>query len=77
METNKKKPETSKTPTDEELDEKVNQTRSDSDFYQRTFTGTGAPKSDENFDGEYHQSGERDIEDRDNNDGDANTENNY
>lgn len=77
MEANKKKPETDKIPNEEELNEKVNQTRSDSDFYQRTFTGTGAPKSDENFDGEYHQSSERDIEDRDNNDGDANTENNY
>lgn len=77
METNKKKPETEKPLNEEELNEAVNQTRSDSDFYQRTFTGTGAPKSDENFDGEYHQGSDRDIEDRDNNDGDANTENNY
>ena len=54
-----------------------NSTRSDSDFYKRTFIGTGAPKSDENFDNERRQSNEKDIEDRDNNDGDANTENNF
>jgi len=55
----------------------VNSTRSDSDFYKRTFIGTGAPKSDENFDSERRQTNEKDIEDRDNNDGDANTENNF
>jgi len=54
-----------------------NSTRSDSDFYKRTFIGTGAPKSDENFDNERRQTNEKDIEDRDNNDGDANTENNF
>jgi len=54
-----------------------NTTRSDSDFYKRTFIGTGAPKSDENFDNESRQTNEKDIEDRDNNDGDANTENNF
>ena len=54
-----------------------NTTRSDSDFYKRTFIGTGAPKSDENFDNEHRQTNEKDIEDRDNNDGDANTENNF
>jgi hypothetical protein len=66
-----------KPKTKQELDEAVNQTKSDSDFYKRTFIGTGAPKSDENFDNESRQSGEKDLEDRDNNDGDANTENNF
>lgn len=54
-----------------------NSTKSDSDLYKRTMIGTGAQKSDENFDGTRRQSDEKDIEDRDTNDGDANTENNY
>ena len=54
-----------------------NSTRSDSDLYKRTMIGTGAQKSDENFDSEHRQTNEKDLEDRDNNDGDANTENNY
>ncbi len=52
-------------------------TRSDSDTYKRTVVGTGAQKSDENFDNEHRQTNEKDIEDRDTNDGDANTENNF
>jgi hypothetical protein len=76
MEENKKRQDSDKAKEDRDLDEVVNQTKSDSDFYQRTFTGTGAPKSDENFDGEQRQSAEKDLDDRDNNDGDANTENN-
>ena len=63
--------------TQEGPDSPENSSRSDSDFYKRTFIGTGAPKSDENFDQEHRQANERDIEDRDNNDGDANTENNF
>ena len=54
-----------------------NSTKSDSDTYKRNVIGTGAQKSDENFDNEHRQTNEKDLEDRDNNDGDANTENNF
>ena len=76
MEGNKNRQDSEKAKN-EITQEDLNQTKSDSDFYKRTFIGTGAPKSAENFDNEHRQAREKDLEDRDTNDGDANTENNF
>lgn len=67
----------SKTRNEQAVEQPQDKTASDSDFYKRTFIGTGTPKSDENFDGMHRKMNELDQDDRDNNDGDANTENNY
>lgn len=77
MEKNKERQDPEKAKNETNKEDLVNQTKSDSDFYKRTFIGTGTPKSDENFDNEHQQAREKDIEDRDTNDGDANTENNF
>jgi hypothetical protein len=77
MEGNKNRQDSEKAKNEITQQDTVNQNKSDSDFYKRTFIGTGTPKSDENFDNERRQTNEKDLEDRDNNDGDANTENNF
>ncbi len=74
---NKYRQDQTKTKNEQTQEDPVNETKSDSDFYKRTFIGTGSQKSDENFDNMHRQSNEKDLEDRDNNDGDANTENNF
>ncbi|MGV3588744.1 MAG: hypothetical protein ACO1OF_17195 [Adhaeribacter sp.] len=74
---NKNRQDQTKTKNEQTQEDPANETKSDSDFYKRTFIGTGAQKSDENFDNTFRQTNEKDIEDRDNNDGDANTENNF
>ena len=77
MKENKNRQDSEKAKTEITQEDAVNQTKSDSDFYKRTFIGTGAPKSDENFDNEHRHSNEKDLDDRDTNDGDANSENNF
>jgi hypothetical protein len=77
MEENKNRQDSEKAKNEITQEGPSNETKSDSDFYKRTFIGTGRPKSDENFDNERRQTNEKDIEDRDTNDGDANTENNF
>jgi len=74
---NKNKQDQTKTKTEQTQENPTDQTKSDSDTYKRTVIGTGAQKSDENFDSTFRQTKEKDLEDRDNNDGDANTENNF
>lgn len=73
----KKKPQENKLTDEQSQTRSGELTGSDDDQYKRTIIGTGAGKSDENWDQERRQENERDIEDRDNNDGDANTENNF
>ncbi len=67
----------SKTQNEQAVEQPQENTGSDKDTYKKTMIGTGAEKSDENFDGMHRQMNEMDVDDRDNNDGDANTENNY
>ncbi len=75
MENNKNRQDQTETKNEQTQEDPSMETKSDSDFYKRTMIGT--QKSDENFDNTYHQANEKDLEDRDNNDGDANTENNF
>lgn len=77
MADDKDKQDQSKTQNEQAVEQPQENTGSDSDLYKRTMIGTGAQKSDENFDGTHRQMNEQDQDDRDNNDGDANTENNY
>lgn len=50
---------------------------SDNDLYRRTMTGYDSTKQDENFSGTEKAGASNTIDERDNNDGDANQENNY
>ncbi|MGV3539889.1 MAG: hypothetical protein ACO1OQ_08770 [Rufibacter sp.] len=50
---------------------------SDNDSYKRATTGYDSSKQDENFMGTEKTMSENTIDERDNNDGDANNENNY
>ena len=77
MENNKNKEEEGKSKNEQAVELSQDKTGSDKDTYKKTEIGTGAEKSDENFDGTFRQSNEQEIENRDTNDGDANTENNY
>jgi hypothetical protein len=74
---NKNRQEQTKTKNEQTQENPSNETSSKTDTYKRTVIGTGAQKSDENFDNTRRQTNEKDIEDRDTNDGDANTENNF
>lgn len=77
MENNKNRQDQTKTKNEQTQEDPSMETKSDSDLYKRTMIGTGAQKSDENFDNMHRQTNEKDLEDRDNNDGDANNENNF
>lgn len=77
MENNKNKEEEGKSKNEQAIELAQDKTGSDKDTYKKTMIGTGTEKSDETFDGTYRQSNEQEIENRDTNDGDANTENNY
>ncbi|GGK57408.1 hypothetical protein ACD591_15405 [Rufibacter glacialis] len=50
---------------------------SDNDSYKRSMTGYDSSKQDENFMGTEKTGGGNSIDERDTNDGDANTENNF
>ncbi|WP_026462375.1 hypothetical protein [Adhaeribacter aquaticus] len=77
MEENKNKQDQTKTRNEQAVEQPQEKTGSDSNFYKRTMLGIGTEKIDENFDGMHRKMNELDQDDRDNNDGDANTENNY
>ncbi|MFB9864748.1 hypothetical protein [Rufibacter immobilis] len=53
------------------------QSVSDNDSYRRIMTGYDSSKQDENFMGTEKTGADNTIDERDNNDGDANQENNY
>ncbi|MFC6998636.1 hypothetical protein [Rufibacter roseus] len=57
--------------------ERERQSASDDDMYKRSMTGYDSTKQDVNFTGTEKTAAANTIDERDNNDGDANNENNY
>ena len=57
--------------------ERDRESQSDNDTYKRSVTGYDSTKQDENFDNTSRFSSENSLDERDTNDGDANSENNF